>query len=696
MAGTNISNKKRLTLLFYFSMFFFLIIIGKLIQLMFLDAADLSDLAESQWTRELSVAPKRGSILDRNGEVLAASATAESVLLYPKDIEDPGEIANLLAPILGMDEQQIYEIASDKSKVEAWLKRQITEEQAEQIRALNLEGVGFFSDMKRYYPSGAFMSQVLGYTTTDGEGQEGLEKKYNKYLAGYSGTILAQVDAMGRTIEGSEQVYVEPQEGLDLVLTLDAYIQSFLESAAREAMEVNQAKSVCAIVMNPKNGDILGLVNYPEADLNNLDRSNLESLAELSRNTIVTDAYEPGSTFKIITTAAALDSGTVNLDTTFECTGYKIVDGERIKCWRSGRPHGHQTLTQAVENSCNPAFMEMALSMGTEKFYEYIYNFGFGKNTGIDFSTDGAGIVRAAKYIKNVDLARIGFGQSIACTPLQLATAACAVVNGGVLYQPRLAAGVQNSEGEMVESFDSPQGVRVISEETSAAMRQILESVVANGGGKNAQIPGYRVGGKTGTAQMYEDGVIVQGKNISSFIGFAPADDPQFLVLFIVREPGVPVTYGSVVAAPFAKDVLESCLKYANIEPSEQVDNLVEVPDFSGMDLAEAEQKAKEAGFSASSFGTGAVAAQSPAAGTKIAGGSTIDLYGNSSETQGMNNTVTAPDLKDKTLFEAFQIAGEHGLEIKVSGSEEGKVRTQSPAAGEQMEAGGMITVTCG
>ncbi len=334
--------------------------------------------------------------------------------------------------------------------------------------------------------------------------------------------------------------------------------------------------------------------------------------------------------------------------------------------------------------------------MGTEKFYEYIYNFGFGKNTGIDFSTDGAGIVRAAKYIKNVDLARIGFGQSIACTPLQLATAACAVVNGGLLYQPRLAAGVQNSEGEMVESFDTPQGVRVISEETSAAMRQILESVVANGGGKNAQIPGYRVGGKTGTAQMYEDGVIVQGKNISSFIGFAPADDPQFLVLFIVREPGVPVTYGSVVAAPFAKDVLESCLKYANIQPSEQVDNLVEVPDFSGMDLAEAEQKAKEAGFSASSFGTGAVAAQSPAAGTKIAGGSTIDLYGNSSETQGMNNTVTAPDLKDKTLFEAFQIAGEHGLEIKVSGSEEGKVRTQSPAAGEQMEAGGMITVTCG
>ncbi len=255
---------------------------------------------------------KRGSILDRNGEVLATSATVESILLYPKDIEDPGEIANLLAPILEMDEQKIFEIASDKSKVESWLKRQITSEQAEQIRALDLKGVGFFADIKRFYPSGAFMSQVLGYTTTDGEGQEGLEKKYNKYLAGYAGTILAQVDAMGRTIEGSEQIYVEPQEGLSLVLTIDAYIQNFLESAAKEAMQVNQAKNVCAIVMNPKNGDILGMVNYPEADLNNLDRSDLETLADLSRNTIITDAYEPGSTFKIITTAAALDSGTIN------------------------------------------------------------------------------------------------------------------------------------------------------------------------------------------------------------------------------------------------------------------------------------------------------------------------------------------------------------------------------------------------
>lgn len=694
MAGTNISNKKRLTLLFYFAMFFMLVIVGKLMQLMFFDAADLSDKAESQWTRELSVAPKRGSILDRNGEVLAASATVESVLLYPKDIKDPGEVANLLAPILEMDEQKIFEIASDKSKVEAWLKRQITQEQAQQIRALDLKGIGFFADTKRFYPSGAFMSQVLGYTTMDGEGQEGLERKYNKYLAGYAGTILAQVDAKGQTIEGSEQMYIEPQEGLNLVLTLDAYIQNFLESAAKEAMEVNQAKSVCAIVMNPKNCEILGMVNYPEADLNNLDRSDLETLASLSRNTIITDAYEPGSTFKIITTAAALDSGTIDTETTFECAGAKIVDGERIKCWRSGRPHGHQTLTQAVENSCNPAFMEMALRMGTDKFYEYIYNFGFGKNTGVDFSTDGSGIIRAAKYIKNVDLARIGFGQSIACTPLQLATAACAVVNGGVLYQPRLAVGVQNSAGEMVESFDVPEGKRVISEETSATMRGVLESVVANGGGKNAQIPGYRVGGKTGTAQMYENGVIVQGKNISSFLGFAPVEDPQFLVLFIVREPGVPVTYGSVVAAPFAKDVLEKCLKYANVVPTEPVDTLVEVPDFSGMGMAEAAQKAQECGFSSASFGSGNVAAQSPSAGTMAAKGISIDLYGNSGT--AADAAAVVPDLSGKTLIEAYKTAKEHGFEIRVSGNESGVVQAQTPQANERAAAGGIIAVTCG
>lgn len=694
MANPNISNKKRLTILFYVALLLMLVIAGRLAQLMFFNAEDLQDKAENQWTRELAVAPKRGSILDRNGEILATSATAESVLLHPKDITDAGEVASLLAPILEMEEQKIFDLANDKTKVEVWLKRQITSEQAEQIRQLNLSGVDFFTDTKRYYPSGEFMSQVLGYTSSDGDGQEGLEKYYNKYLAGYAGSILAQVDANGRTIAGSEQTYIDPQPGLNLVLTTDAFIQSFLESAAREALEVNQAKSVCAIVMNPKNGDILGMVNYPEADLNNLDRSDLQALADLSRNTAIVDAYEPGSTFKIITTAAALDSGVVTTEDHFNCPGYKIVDGEKIKCWRSYNPHGDQTLAQAVENSCNPAFMEMALRMGTDKFYEYIYNFGFGSNTGVDYSADGAGIIRAAKYVKNVDLARIGFGQSIAVTPLQLSAAICATINGGYLYTPRLASHLQDDEGNIVKTFESQMVRQVISEETSAKMRTILEGVVANGGGKNGQIEGYRVGGKTGTAQMYENGVIVQGKNISSFVGFAPADDPQYMVLFIVREPGVPVTFGSVVAAPFAKEVLEKCLKYGGVEPTEPVEDLVETPDFVGKTTEEAAAAAQEAELSLQTNGTGKIAAQSPAAGTKVKKGSEIDVYGETQSDPASDEKM--PNLVGKTLAQAYDMLEEIGLEMEVDGDTgNGVIASQSQKEGTSVIYGEKVVVTC-
>ena len=693
MANPNISNKKRLTILFYVALLLMLVIAGRLAQLMFFNAEDLQDKAENQWTRELAVAPKRGSILDRNGEILATSATAESVLLHPKDITDAGEVASLLAPILEMEEQKIFDLANDKTKVEVWLKRQITSEQAEQIRQLNLSGVDFFTDTKRYYPSGEFMSQVLGYTSSDGDGQEGLEKYYNKYLAGYAGSILAQVDANGRTIAGSEQTYIDPQPGLNLVLTTDAFIQSFLESAAREALEVNQAKSVCAIVMNPKNGDILGMVNYPEADLNNLDRSDLQALADLSRNTAIVDAYEPGSTFKIITTAAALDSGVVTTEDHFNCPGYKIVDGEKIKCWRSYNPHGDQTLAQAVENSCNPAFMEMALRMGTDKFYEYIYNFGFGSNTGVDYSADGAGIIRAAKYVKNVDLARIGFGQSIAVTPLQLSAAICATINGGYLYTPRLASHLQDDEGNIVKTFESQMVRQVISEETSAKMRTILEGVVANGGGKNGQIEGYRVGGKTGTAQMYENGVIVQGKNISSFVGFAPADDPQYMVLFIVREPGVPVTFGSVVAAPFAKEVLEKCLKYGGVEPTEPVEDLVETPDFVGKTTEEAAAAAQEAELSLQTNGTGKIAAQSPAAGTKVKKGSEIDVYGETQSDPASDEKM--PNLVGKTLAQAYDMLEEIGLEMEVDGDTgNGVIASQSQKEGTSVIYGEKVVVT--
>ncbi len=695
MVGTRRENKARLRVLYCIVMLIIGICIIRLTQLMIFQAGEIQNQVEQQWTREVSVSPLRGAIKDRNGEILAASTTSQSVLLYPKDIKDAGEVADLLAPILDMDRQKIYDTASDKSKVEVWLKRHITDEQVEQIRALNIKGVGFFSDTKRVYPYGSFLSQVLGYTSSDGAGQEGLEKAYNKYLAGYPGTILIQVDAEGRTVEGSEQTYIDAQDGYHIVLTIDAVIQSFAENAAKEAMEVNRAKSVCAIVMDPRNADILAMVNYPQADLNHLDRSDLTALAEISRNTAITDAFEPGSIFKIITLASVIDSGNASLTTTYHCSGYKLVSGEKIKCWRSYNPHGTQTLTQAAENSCNPAFMEMALSMGTEKFYEYIYRFGFGSTTGVDYSADGAGIVRAAKYVKDVDLARIGFGQSIAVTPLQMITAASAAINGGVRYTPSLVSHIEDSEGNIIQTIgEDEEGVRVISEETSGIVRQILQSVVDNGSGKNAKIEGYTVGGKTGTAQMYENGVIVEGKNISSFIGFAPADDPQYIVLFIVREPEVAVTFGSVVAAPYAKDILEKCLKYGDAQPTEQTTELVSVPNVIGKNKQEAEATLQEAGLKLNMIGDGQIAAQSPVEGTKVVKDTEVDAY--SEQELSLESFVDVPNLEGLSVYQAFEKLEEVGLEIQVKGdSASGTVYAQQPAAGSKVVSGDTVIVEC-
>lgn len=670
---------------------------------MFFQATELEELAHEQWTREVTISADRGSILDCTGEVLAQSSTVKSVLAYPKDITDAREIASLLSGILEMDEEELFNKLGDTSKSEVWIKRQISDEQEMKIRELGLteRGIGFFSDVKRYYPYGSFLSQVLGYTNIDGEGQEGLEKQYEKYLAGYDGTALALVDAQQNTITGSEQVYITAQDGYNINLTIDAAVQSFAENAAREAYEINEASKVVAIVMDPKDSDILAMVNYPEADLNDLPRSDIELLNELSRNSAVVDAYEPGSTFKTITTASALDSGITSMDDSFTCTGTKIVNGEGIKCWRSSRPHGTQTLTEAVENSCNPAFMEMALEMGTDRFYEYISNFGFGSRTGINYSADGAGIVRDSKYVTESDLARIGFGQSVAVTPLQLINAFSAVVNGGTLHTPRLVQSLTDDDGMVIEEYPAESVRQVISAETSEKMRGILESVVANGSGSNGQIEGYRVGGKTGTAQMYENGKIVQGQVISSFICCAPADEPEYAVLFVVYEPKVAVTFGSVVAAPFAKDIMEQCLKYAGIPaaevPSEE-QATVPVPSIIGKTAGEAAEIMKNAGlFLDCEAHEDMITAQSPVEGTRVKKGSTVAAVTSESGVD-VTQSDSVPDVTGMTALEAYNALKEAGLNMQIADESHGNtvVKDQTPSAGSKYNAGDTVTVFLG
>ena len=401
----------------------------------------------------------------------------------------------------------------------------------------------------------------------------------------------------------------------------------------KQCYEEQKAKKVECVVMNPQTGEVLAMVNIPDYDLNNPPLDDMEAWQEYSRNSAILDVYEPGSVFKIITLASALEEGKVNLNSTFNDIGYALVDGQKIKCWRNV-PHGHQSLTEAVCNSCNPAFVEMGLRLGVDTFYKYLRSFGFGTETNIDFSADQSGLVLAQKYVQNVDLARMAFGQAVAVTPLQLITAVSAAINGGKLMQPYLVKGMVDDDGNSVMNVEPTVIRQVISEETSATVRQILEEVVRVGGGKNAYIPGYRVGGKTGTAQKYRDGVIVRDKHIASFLGFAPADDPQIAVLVVVDEPDVAIDFGSVVAAPYAKMILENALKYMNIQPenteegSALMEANIEVPDVRGMDCAEAEKVLKKAGLRMLVQGEGKVIAQVPAAGAMVYSNTEIMITG--------------------------------------------------------------------
>lgn len=696
MAMPGILHKKRLVILLVFLIIVFLLLLVRIGYWTFYKGEWLQNQAEGQWTQDMPVSAERGSILDKNGNVLAQSASADTVILRAKQIENPDEVADNLAAILGMDRETVYKKATDTSKSEVWLKRQISREQSDQIRALDYKGVYFTVDVKRYYPNKDLLCQVLGFTSVDGEGLSGLEKQYNKYLAGKEGRIIAQTDKDGRELASGKEIYIEPEDGYNVQLSIDAVIQGFLEKACKETYEANSAKAVQGIVMDPSNGEILGMTNIPGYNLNDPPRDDAEALQELSRNKVTADVYEPGSTFKIVTTASALDSGAVSVDSHFSCNGSYVVDGQRIKCWRPAG-HGEQNLYQAVQNSCNPCFMQMALNMGTDTFYQYIKSFGFGQKTGIDYISDQPGLVVDQKYVKNVDLARIGFGQSIAVTPLQLVTAVSAVVNGGTLFQPRLVTALTDDDGNVVQKFEPVSKGQVVSAETSATMCSILQSVVDEGTGRNAQIAGYNVGGKTGTAQKYDEtGAISPDKVISSFIAFAPANDPKYVCLILVDEPGTAVTFGSVVAAPYVKDVLEQTLKYENVPPTEmnEIAETVTMPRVIGLDTEAAKSQLEALGLTVTINGTGTVSNQLPSEGEVIAKGTNAALYTSESpltEEENTENMALVPDVTGLTVVEARDKLKEAGFEIDVRSS--GKAVRQTPGADEYAEKGTAVTV---
>ena len=693
-----LANKKRLVAFLVAITLLFFALILRIAWLQFIDGPSLQKRALDQWTRKFTIRADRGDIVDRNGNILAQSSSVDSVVLQSSLVQDPEEVASKLAPVLGLEADDILEAAEEKGKGEVWIKRQITPDQSEAVRALKLEGVRLVVDTKRYYPQKDFLTQVLGYTTVDGEGQEGIEAAYNKYLRGEDGLELTETDRDGNEIAFGTKESIAAKEGNEVVLTIDYVIQYFLEKEMDEAMIINNPKQITGIVMNPQTGEILAMANKPDFDLNSPPRDDLAELQKRSRNTAVTDAFEMGSTFKVVTLASVLQEGAVNLNSSFHCSGAKDVDGQKIRCWKT---HGSQKLVEAVENSCNSAFMEMGLRLGTDKMYDYYQKFGLGQKTNLDFPSDGTGIIQEKSSVKSFDLARMCFGQSIAVTPLQLITAVSATVNGGVLMQPYLVSSVRDIQGNTVLENGPKQVRRVISEETSAQVRSLLESVVKNGSGRNAQVPGYRVGGKTGTAQKYEGGQVAVGKNVSSFIGFAPADDPQIVVLFIVDEPqGVTSTFGSVVAAPYVKSIMEDSLQYLGFKPAfgdgEGQKEAVEVPDVRGGSYEDAVRELARAGLSGRcSEQGGTIKNQMPQAGAWVLKGSEVLLYTNApgEKTQEQMQPVTVPDVRNKPAEQARAELEAAGLTVKLSG--EGAVTAQSVTPGTKVPQGTQVKLTC-
>ncbi len=671
----------------------FLLVIGRIANLTIRDAEALTQRGVSQWTKAGTVTARRGSIYDKYGNVLAMSATAYTVTADPRLVTDIPAFLDALEPILLLDREVAAKKLSDNTKGSVILKRQVSRTKVDQLRTLKneapesacLKALAFDEDVSRWYPYGSLLSQVLGLTTIDSEGQSGLESQYESVLAGMEGSYLRQVDARNRVIAGTEGWYIPSQEGSSLKLTIDATIQEIAEKAMRECLEVNSAKSVTCIVSDVRTGGILALCIKPDYDPNEPPRSDVSALTELMRITAISDVYEPGSTFKIITAASALDSGVTNPADSFYCSAKVKVDGDTIRCW--GRAHGAETMAEGLQNSCNPVFVELALRMGADSFYRYLHSFGLGKKTGIDLPGESGGILIGSRYVKTVDLARIGFGQSVAVTPLQLVMACNAAINGGKLMKPRIVEEILDEMGQTIERF-APQVVSTpIKAETSETLRGLLEKVVSEGGGKNACIEGYRIGGKTGTAQVYKEGKIVSNVHIGSFYGFAPADDPLISVLVVVNEAHVPIDYGGTTAAPFARQIFEEVLPLLGVEKFAENAPDVLVPGIKGLTISQARRTLTEAGLEMLDDGVNSVVLdQLPPEGATLKAGGHVMAYTAESESLTPEELVCVPDLKGLSDVDCARLLRQRGLLLSMSGT--GLCVRQTPAAGEYAAPG--------
>lgn len=567
-------NKKKMLVVFCGAVLIIAALLGRLVYLMIFDADYYQKRAEALHEREREIKAARGEIIDRNGMVLATNKTVCTISVIHSQLEEPEQVIAVLSEELKLTEEEVRKRVEKVSSMEK-VKTNVDKETGDRIRNYNLAGVKVDEDFKRYYPYDRLASKVLGFTGGDNQGIIGLEVKYEDVLKGINGTILTVTDARGIELEGVAEDRIEPVAGNTLKISLDYNIQSFCEQAAEKVMEEKQAEAVSIMLMNPQNGEILAMVNVPEFNLNDPFTLNVENAAEeeltdekkqellnqMWRNRCINDTYEPGSTFKIITSAACLEEGVVHLDDTFSCPGYRIVEDRKIRCHKVGG-HGSETFVQGIQNSCNPVFMDIGMRLGADKFCDYFSRFGLMSLTNVDLPGEAGTIMHRKEDIGLVELATMTFGQSFQITPIQMLTTVSSIINGGRRVTPHLGVSVQNKAGRTLERFSYKERQGVVSEETSATMRMLLESVVSEGSGKNAHIEGYSIGGKTATSQTLPRSA---NRYIASFIGFAPAEDPQVIGMVIIHDPQG-IYYGGTIAAPVLRDIYDNVFPYLGIE----------------------------------------------------------------------------------------------------------------------------------
>ncbi|MBQ0017473.1 MAG: PASTA domain-containing protein [Clostridiales bacterium] len=622
---TTLSVQKRLSATIIAIVSLFLLLFSRLAVLQVISAKKLQTLAEEQWTRDLPISASRGIIYDRNNEVLAVSYTSFDVFVRASNVVEPEKVALVLSQKLGVDYESTLKKAKNKNISESLIKLSVEKEKAEEIRSQNLKGIYFSENTKRYYPYGDLLTQVLGYTTIDNIGQSGLELYYDKYLKGIDGYSLVQSDIRGSEIDNTLESYVSSIQGCDITLTIDVKIQQLCERAAEQIMIDHKPTSASVIVMQPDTGEILAMTSKPSFSLNEIPRDDVSSLMKNSKNLSIVDVYEPGSTFKVLTTAAALEEKVTSLNDRFYDPGYRIVDGQKIKCWRS-HGHGSQTMVDGLCNSCNSVFVDLSLRMGEDRMYSYFEKYGFGSITNVDFPGESAGILMDRDNTQKVDLARMGFGQAIAVTPLQLITAECSVFNGGTLMQPYFVSKISNNYNNYIKTFSPTKVRQTVSKQTSDDMNYMMEQVIKKANAINAFIPGYRVGGKTGTTELFSEKGKIQGEFISSFLGTFPADKPEYVILVVVDRPTSGAYYGSIVATPYAKQVFEGIIEYKNIAPTEDIVMQtsamalnIEMPNLVGKSLSQAIKEITYLGLQYESDGEGGIITkQYPSAGTMM------------------------------------------------------------------------------